>query len=197
MLGKNMYESPLFAVTTAVVIVVTLAVAAYTYAGSPLFITVIGTAVVAFAGWMRTTFRRTSSEPAAFQLYILTVVALVALYAVQWRGDFSSRLVQLFPAAYPPGIGLTNHAFVAVFPIAGSALLLAGALTYYHGTVFGRFAAWFTFAWGAAYAASVYLYPLFADGSMRAMPGMFTAPLPLALAVRGMVTLVRREGVGS
>jgi hypothetical protein len=102
--------------------------------------------------------------------------------------------VALYPGAYPPGVGLTNHVFIAVFPLAGSALLLAGALTYYHGTAFGRFAAWLTFAWGAIYSVAVYAYPLFAYGPMTVVPGMLTAPLPFVLALLGMRTLVRREG---
>ncbi len=192
---RTTYASPLFAAMAAVVILVTLDVAAYVYGGTPLFITAIGTSVVALAGWLRTTYRRPPSEPAALGFYIATLVALMALYAEEWHGDLASRLVQLYPRAYPPGVGITNHAFIAVFPLAGSALLLAGALTYYHGAAFGRFAAWLTFAWGAIYAAAVYAYPLFTDGPMTAVPGMLTGPLPLVLALLGMRSLVRREGV--
>jgi hypothetical protein len=121
----------------------------------------------------------------------------MGLYGEQWHGDFASRLVALYPGAYPPGVGLTNHVFIAVFPLAGSALLLAGALTYYHGAAFGRFAAWLTFAWGAIYSVAVYAYPLFAYGPMTVVPGMLTAPLPFVLALLGMRTLVRREGASS
>lgn len=197
MIGKNMYASPLFAAMAAVVVLVTLDVAAYVYVGTPLFVAAIGTSVVAFAGWIATTYRRPASEPAALGFYISTLVALMALYAEQWHGDFTSRLVQLYPGAYPPGVGITSHAFIAVFPLAGSALLVAGALTYYHGTAFGRFAAWFTFAWGAIDAVAVYVYPLFADGGMSALPGMITAPLPLVLALLGMRALVRHEGAST
>jgi hypothetical protein len=196
-LGPSMYASPLFAAMAAIVILVTLDVAAYTYGGAPLFATTVITSVVAFAAWMRTTYRRPASEPAAFSLYVATVAALMVLYGEQWSGDFSSRLVQLYPGAYPPGVGITNHAFVAVFPLAGSALLLAGALTYYHGTSFGRFAAWLAFTWGAIDALAVYLYPLLADGRMSAVPGMLTAPLAFVIAVWGIRTLVRREGLAS
>jgi hypothetical protein len=196
-LGPSMYASPLFAAMAAIVILVTLDVAAYTYGGAPLFATTVGTSVVAFAGWMRTTFRRPASEPAALSLYIATVAALVVFYGEQWSGDFSSRLVQLYPGSYPPGIGITNHAFVAVFPLAGSALLLAGALTYYHGTAFGRFAAWLTFAWAAIDALAIYLYPLLAGGRMSVVPGMLTAPLPLVIALLGIRALIRREGLRS
>jgi hypothetical protein len=192
-----MYASPLFAAMAAVVILLTLDVAAYVYGGTPLLIAAVGTSVVALAGWLRTTYRRPPSEPAALGFYIATLVALMALYAEQWHGDFASRLVQLYPGAYPPGVGITNHAFIAVFPLAGSALLLAGALTYYHGTAFGRFAAWLTFAWGAIFGVAVYGYPLFADGPMTMVPGMLTGPLPLVLALLGMRALVRREGASS
>jgi hypothetical protein len=197
LLGPTMYASPLFAAMAALVILVTLDVAAYTYGGAPLFATTVVTSVVAFVGWMRTTYRRPASEPAALSLYIATVAALVVLYGEQWSGDFASRLVQLYPDAYPPGVGITNHAFVAVFPLAGSALLLAGALTYYHGTAFGRFAAWLTFTWGAVDALAVYAYPLLADGRMSAVPGMLTALLPLVIALLGIRTLVQREGLRS
>ena len=193
-LAGGMYASRLFAVMAAVVFVATLSVAAYTYGGAPIFVTTVAASVVALAGWIATTYRRPASRPAAFNLYVATVVALMALYADQWHGGFSSRLVRLYPGAYPPGVGITDHAFVAVLPLAGSALLLLGALIYYHGAPFGRFAAWFTFAWGAVSAIAVYVYPLVAGGTASALPGMVTAPLPLAVSLLGMRVLLRREG---
>lgn len=193
----TMYASRLFAVMTAGVILVTLNLAAFTYGGTPLCAAVAGASIVAFAGWLATTFRRPETGPAAFRLSIATVVALLVLYAEQWHGGFAPRLMHLYPAAYPPGVGLTDHAFVAVFPLAGSALLLAGALAYYHGSAFGRFAAWFTFAWGAVDALAVYAYPLIAQGRPGPLPGMLTAPLPLVCAILGIRALVRHEGLRS
>jgi hypothetical protein len=196
-LGGSMYRSRLFAATLASVILVTLGVAAYTYGGAPLFVTATTASVAAFLGWLGTTYRRPASRPVALELYVATVVALMVLYGEQWYRGFSSRLMALYPGAYPPGVGITDHAFVAVFPLAGSALLLLGALTYYHGTAFGRFAAWFTFAWGAIDALAVYVYPLFAGGRMRFLPGAITAPLPLLISLLGTRALVRREGTSS
>jgi hypothetical protein len=185
-----MYSSPLFAATLAVAILITLDVAAYTYGGEPLAVATITASVISLTGWLSTGRRISSNVPAAFNFYIATVVALIALYAEQWYGGFASRLMQLFPANYPPGVGISDHAFVAVFPLAGSALLLLGALAYYHNTSFGRFAAWFTFAWGVAAALAVYGYPVVA-GRATAMPGMITAPLPLVASLLGMRTLIR------
>jgi hypothetical protein len=190
MLGRSMYSSQLFAVTLAVVLLVTLDAALYTYGGAPLAMTTTTASVFSLIGWRVTNRRQSASDAVAFNTYIATVVALVVLYAEQWHGGFASRLVQLYPRAYPPGVGITDHAFVAVFPLAGSALLLIGALTYYHGTAFGRFAAWFTFAWGAVAALAVYVYPLFAD-RMSTVPGMLTAPLPLLVSLLGLRTLTR------
>jgi hypothetical protein len=191
-----MYASRLFAITLAVAVVVTFGLAAYTYGGTPQFVTVAVACVVGFAFWIATTYRRPPSRPAALDLYVATLVALTVLYAEQWSRGFSSRLMQLYPAAYPTGVGLTDHAFVAVFPLAGSALLLLGGLTYYHGAPFGRFAAWFTFAWGATTALAVYLYPLFTREPAGLMPGAISAPLPLVTSLLGMRALIRREGVG-
>jgi hypothetical protein len=89
--GKNMYASPQFAAIAAVVVLVTLDVAAYVYGGTPLFVTAICTSVVAFAGWMATTYRRPPGAPAALGFYISTLVALMALYAKQWHGDRRAR----------------------------------------------------------------------------------------------------------
>src|SRR6266566_1047219 len=171
---RSMYSSQLFAAALAMVIMVTLDVGAYTYGGQPLGVTTTAASALSLIGWAVSTRRRLGDATSAFNLYIATVVSLVMLYAEQWHGGFSSRLMQLFPDDYAPGVGITDHTFVAVFPLAGSALLLIGALTYYHGTAFGRFAAWFTFAWGVLAGLSVYLYPLFA-GRMSALPGMITA----------------------
>jgi hypothetical protein len=102
--------------------------------------------------------------------------------------------MHLYPGAFPPGVGITDHAFVAVFPLAGSALLVLGALTYYHGTAFGRFAAWFTFAWGAIGSLAMYVYPLLGGDSIRAFPGVISAPAPLVLSLVGVRALVRHEG---
>jgi hypothetical protein len=189
-----MYASRLFAMTLAVVFLLTLDVGAYTYGGAPLFVTVAIASTMALVAWIGTTYRRPASRPAALDLHIATVVALLVLYSEQWYRGFSSRLMQLYPAAYPAGVGITDHAFVAVFPLAGSALLLLGALAYYHGAAFGRFAAWFTFAWGAIAALAVYVYPLFGRDGTCVMPGAFTAPLPFVISVLGMRALTRSEG---
>src|SRR4029078_7700867 len=135
-----MYPSQLFAAALAVVILVTLDVAAYTYGGAPLAVATTVASALSLSGWMVTTRRRSATDPAAFNLYVATMVSLVVLYAEQWWFGFPSQLVRLFPSAFPDGVGLSEHAFVGVFPLAGSALLLLGALTYYHGSAFGRFA---------------------------------------------------------
>ena len=186
-----MYPSELFAATLAVVILVTLDVAAYTYAGAPLALATTTASAVSLGGWILTTRRRPASEAAAFNLYVAAVVSLIVLYAEQWYRGFPSYLVRLFPSAFPRGVGLSDHAFVGVFPLAGSALLLLGALTYHHGSAFGRFAAWFTFTWGVVAALAVYVYPLFGASGLRLLPGAFTAPLPLAVSVFGIRALVR------
>jgi len=190
-----MYTSRLFALMAAVVFVVTLAVAAFIYGGTPLVLSVVIAGATALVGWMATAYRRPASRPAALDLYVAAVVALVVMYAEQWSGGFESRLRQLFPAAYANGVGVSDHAFVAVFPLGGTALLLLGALLYYHAAPFGRFAAWFTFAWAATSALGVYVDPLVAGRHAGILPGLVTAPLPLLIGVFGMRALVRREGV--
>jgi hypothetical protein len=189
-----MWPSRLFAALAAVVILATADVAAYIYGGMPLFATALAASVLAMCGWLLTTFQRPPSAPAALDLYLAMVVALMVLYSEQWYRGLSGSLVPPYGVAHSEGTGISSHAFVAVFPLVGSALLIAGALTYYYGTVFGRFAAWLAFAWGACDALAVYLYPLFARGSVGAMPGAFTAILPLGVSLWGIRTLVQREG---
>lgn len=189
-----MYPSQLFAAALAVVILITLDVAAYTYGGAPLAVATTMASALSLSGWMVTTRRRSATDPAAFNLYVATVVSLLVLYAEQWSFGFPSQLVRLFPSAFPHGVGLSEHAFVGVFPLAGSALLLLGALTYYHGSAFGRFAAWFTFAWGLVAAVVVYVYPLFGASGLSPLPGRFTAPLPLTVSLFGIRAMLRAEG---
>jgi hypothetical protein len=194
LLGASVYSSRLFAIILSAVIVVTLDVAAYVYAGAPVCFTVIVASVGAWFAWTATSSRRPACPPAAFDLYIATIVALLVMYAEQWAHDFPFWLTRVFPGDFPAGVGISNHWFVAVFPLAGSALLLLGALAYYHGTPFGRFAAWFTFAWAATTALAVYVYPLVGRASIDLLPGALTAPLPLVISLLGMHRLVRRDG---
>lgn len=195
---STMYSSQLFAATLAVAMLVTLDVAAYTYGGMPLGIAMTTASALSLIGWASTTRRRPSeNHRGAFNFYIGTVVSLIVLYAEQWSRDFSSQLVRLFPGAFPDGVGLSERAFVGVFPIAGSALLVLGALTYYHGSAFGRFAAWFTFAWGAVAALAVYAFPLFAVGGAHTLPGMLTAPLPLVISLLGIRAMLGGERLRS
>ncbi|HEX5077100.1 MAG TPA: hypothetical protein VFW03_28075 [Gemmatimonadaceae bacterium] len=188
-----MYLSQLFAVSLATAILVPLDVGAYTFGGAPLAAATTTASVLALSGWVATRHRRSGSGPVAFNLYVATVVSLLVLYAEQWSRGFPSKLVRLFPGSFPHGVGLSDHAFVGAFPLAGSALLVLGALAYLQGSPIGWFAAWFTFAWGAVAALAVYVYPLFGTGGVFPLPGTFTAPLPLVASLFGIRAMLRAD----
>lgn len=181
----------LTALVLAIAIATTVTVAAYVYAGAPFATMALATWILAFGGWVATTFRHPGSQRIQFSLYVGTAVALTVLYSEEWYRRFPSTVMQLFPHAYPSGVGITDHAFVAVFPLAGSALIMMGALTYYRRAVFGEFAAWAVFAWGCVAALSVYLVGPAAGHAGEYVGGMLTAPIPLTVALAGIYRIVR------
>lgn len=179
------------AIALALVLAVTATVAAYVYAGAPVAIASVCTWGGALVGWLMTTFHRPLRRPAAFNLYVCMLVALMALYAEEWYWRMPSRLLRTFPRAFPAGVGISDHAFVAVFPLAGSGLLLLGALAYYSETQFGQFAAWLTFSWGCVAALAV--YPLVLAGPSGYVGGTVTAPVTLLIALVGVRRLIRAD----
>lgn len=190
----GLYGSRLTAVAFAVVLLAMVDCAAYTYGGSPWGIAALVASVIAIAAWMLTTLGRPASPPAAFPLYIGTVTSMMLFEAEEWYRGMPSQLMRLYPNAFPAGVGITEHAFIAVFPLTLSAFLVLGALTYYHATAFGRFCAWLTFAWGLTASVSVYAYVLGAGSPFHYMGGMISAPVVVFLSVAGMIRLVRCEG---
>ncbi len=187
---ERLDASRLVAAMLAGVTLTTLGAAAYVYGGTALLVAAIAAGVLGSMGWIATMGRRPAGVPAAFEPYIATVVALLLLYAAQWHRGVPLR------GAYPAGIGITGHAFVAAFPLAGSALLVLGALAYYHGAECGRFAAWLTFAWGTVAALAVYIHPVLPHPAIADLASRLAAPLPLATSLFGVRALVR-EGAAA
>lgn len=183
--------SRLTALVLALAIAITVTLAAYVYAGAPFAAMALATWMLALGGWVATTFRHPGSQDIQFSLYVGTAVALTVLYSEEWYRSFPSTVMRFFPHAYPSGVGITDHAFVAVFPLAGSALIMIGALAYYRQAVFGEFAAWTVFAWGCVAALSVYLVGPAAGHAGEYVGGMLTAPIPLTVALAGIYRIVR------
>ena len=183
--GARLSDSPLFGASLSFVVLVTIDVAAYTYGGTPLFALLALASAGAWATALVATRRPSSHSPGAFDLYIAALATLVVMYGEQWAGDWSARLASCFPLSYPEGVGISNHAFVAVFPLAASALLLLGALALYRGNPIGHFAASFTFLWGILAPLSTYVLPVFGNMSCHLLPGAVTAPLPLIVSSFG------------
>jgi len=194
--AARLYGSPLFATIFTFVVLITLDTAGYTLGGTPLFVVLALTSAFSWGMAVRAIARRPRSQPAAFNLYITALVGLMVMYAEQWAGDWSSRVMFNFPRSFPTGVGISNHDFITVFPLAGAALLLFGALAYYHGNPLGRFAAWFIFTWGVLASLSTYVLPLFSGEPFHPLPGAFTAPFPLIVSVMGLRRLLQ-EGVRS
>ena len=164
------------------------ATAGEVYGGPPIALAALTAGAVATVGWMATG-RRGSGAPSraeAFNVYVAVLVALMAFYAEEWAGDFPAALAHLFPRAYPEGPLLSLHAYVAVFPLGTMALFVLGALAYYHRLALGRLAAWVAFSWGAVVALGAYGLALAGEPGFGYMPGMATAPVLLALSLRGM-----------
>jgi hypothetical protein len=188
--SDSMDTSPLFAAVLVISVLGPLTAAAYIYGGAPVLAAVGASSVAALLGWWRSSHRPQPTRPRAFSAYIASMVVLMALYAEQWSGHFTRTLASMFPRVFPAGVGISDHAFVAVFPLAGSAAMSLGALAYARGTPIGRFAAWFTFSWSAVWAIEVYALPLLAAEPAGVLPGAWTAPLPLAVALYGIYRLL-------
>jgi len=158
-------------VLLAATIAVTVSLAAFIHEGTSLAVMAVVTFVIAFGGWQWTTSRHRTSTPVTFDLYIATLVALIALYAEQWHG------------------GIGGHAFIGTFPLATSAVFILGALCWWWRLSIGDFAAWTVFAWGCVDALSVYL----AGPLAGYRPGMIAAPVVFVIALAGVVRLVRHD----
>jgi len=182
----------LVAAVLAVTIAITVTLAAYVYAGRVYALASAVTWCLALGGWLATT-RRRADRPVAFDLYVGTLVALMLLYGEAWYGRLPSTLAQLFPGAFPPGVGIGEHAFVAIFPLAASAVMTLGALAHYRRMRLGELAAWTVFAWGCVAAIGVYVAAPAAGQAERYVGGMLTAPIPLVVALAGMRRLVRQH----
>lgn len=164
-------------VLLAVIIATTVTLAAYVSAGTAYAVMALVTWCIALVGWLATTARRPDRTPVAFDLYVATLVALMALYASVWR----------------TGAGIGAQSFIATFPLATSAVLTLGALCYWWRLAIGDFAAWTTFAWGVVAAASVFLGGPFGDRTTTHVAAMLAAAVVLVVAIAGMVRLVRGD----
>jgi hypothetical protein len=181
----------LIALVLALALAITVTLAAFVYAGAP-YATMSFTAwCLALGGWLSFSRHRVRNVPVAFSLYVGTLVALMVLYSEQWYMRYPSTLMRYFPVAFPTGVGIGEHAFVAVFPLAVTAFMTLGALAYYRGTVFGDLAAWLVFAWGGVAALAIYLVGPLAGQPTGYVGGMLTAPAVLIVAAVGVVRLVR------
>jgi hypothetical protein len=186
----------LVAIVLAFALAITVTLAAFVYAGAPWAIMALVTWCLAIGGWLSFDRHPTHDVPVAFNLLVGTLAALMALYAEQWYMRFPSTLMRYFPGAYPSGVGLREHAFVAVFPLSASAFMTLGALAYYRRAVFGQLAAWVVFAWGIVAAIAVYVVGPVAGQPLEYVGGMLTAPVVLIIAALGALRLVAssREG---
>jgi hypothetical protein len=181
----------LVASVLALTVTITVTLAAYVYAGAPYVTMALLTSTMALAGWLSTKRAQVADLPVAFNLLISTLVALTVLYGEEWYRHFPSTLMRYFPASYPDGVGLGEHGFVAVFPLAVAPLMTLGAFAYYRRSVLGDIAAWAVFSWACVAAVAVYVVGPLAGQSMHYVGGMIAAPVVFALGVLGIVRLAR------
>ncbi|MEP6992807.1 MAG: hypothetical protein ABJA80_17860 [bacterium] len=175
----------------ALALTVTFTLAAFVYAGAPYAVMALVTSCVAIGGWLRFGRYQVLDAPVAFNFYIGTLVALMMLYSEEWYLHYPSTLMRYFPRGYSAGVGLSEHAFIAVFPLTVSAFMTLGALAHYRGTVLGQFSAWLVFAWGGVAAIAVYLIGPLAGQPRGYVGGMLAAPVVLIVSALGIRRLVR------
>jgi hypothetical protein len=189
----HQFGARLIAVVSALAFAISVTLAAYVHAGSPYAAMALVTWLVAVAGWLLSSRYDIGAVPIAFNLYVGTLVALMALYAEEWYWQYPSTIVRYFPAAYPAGVGIGEHAFVAVFPLTATALMILGALAYYRRVALGELAAWSVFSWGCVASVAVYAVGPIAGQSQRYVGGMVAAPIVFGVALAGMLRLSRYQ----
>lgn len=140
---------------------------------------------------------RAGGRAPGFEVYIGTLVALMAQYTEQWMAHLPATLMRLFPAAYPPGVSYGEHAMIAAFPLAGTALFLFGALAFYYQHPVGEGAAWLLFTWALVSAASPFAYLAAGGGGAHYAGGMITAPIVAVCGIRGIQRLRAGSLAGS
>jgi hypothetical protein len=183
--------SRLVAIVFAFAFAITVTLAAYVYAGAPYAVMAFATCCASIIGWLSIGRRQADVVPVAFNLYVGTLVALMALYAEEWYRKYPSTVMRYFPESYPAGVGVGEHAFVAIFPLTATAFMTLGALAYYRRAAVGELAAWAVFSWGCVAAVTVYALGPLAGQPNRYVGGMFTAPILLCLALLGILRLAR------
>lgn len=196
------YTSRLVAVLFVLAVLAPACVALYIVAGAPVALPPTVATLIGVGAWLATLHSRSDGlggssrdaceerKPAAFQLYIGTVVVLIIQHTEEWLRHMPHTVMLLFPGAYPPGIIFDDRLLISAFPLAGSALFLFGALAYYYRLAIGDGASWILFTWAILSGAAHFIYPLVGAGGMSYIGGMVTAPFAIACGVCGVRLLL-------
>ena len=182
----SVYTSRAVALLFAVATLITAGVAAYIYAGALICGLVALAGALSVAAWLRTSYRRPGAAAPVVGIYVATIVALIVQHTEEWLRGFPAELTRLFPRAFPPEVAFDERLFISVFPLAVVATLLLAAVALHHGLAIGEYAAWLLFTWAVVQGVAHYVYPLAAGIGPAYVPGMLTAPLPIAVGALGM-----------
>lgn len=201
--SEALYPSRLVAVLLVLAVLVPACVFLYIAAGAPVAVPPAIATVIGVGAWLTTLHSRSDGlggssrdareeegKPAAFQLYIGTIVVLITQHTEEWLRHMPHTVMLRFPGAYPPGVVFDDRLLISAFPLAGSALFLFGALAYYHRLAIGNGASWILFTWAIVSGAAHFVYPLVGIGSIGYVGGMITAPLAIACGVCGVRRLL-------
>ena len=176
-----------------VAVIAPACVAIYVGMGSPVAMPPTIAFLIAALVWLR----RLRHEPVrhrqaghrAFSTFIATLVALIIQYTEQWLAHLPAEVMRLFPGAFPAGVAYTEHAMIAVFPLASSSMFLFGALALYHRHAAGEGAAWLLFLWSIVSGFTPFAYAMLGHSGMHYVGGMLASPLVVACGAAGLYRL--------
>ncbi len=139
----------------------------------------------AFAKWLQTGYRQPVTRT-VLPVYILSIIALLAHGAEQRWSGYAGALQKLFPSLISSTNILSDFSFTAAFSLFGTSIFLFAAATIFYRTKIGGYAAWFLFLWCLVFPLSHFVAPLLSSNGWTYVPGMWTAPFVMALAVLGI-----------
>lgn len=186
-------EVPPWAHLVAVAAVVgTVVLAAFVYLGPIIGLLVGTTAVAAFVAWSTTTFRH-PAQRRVIPWYTTTIVVMLMHEAERFGGDYAAVVTDMIPTGFGDPVIFTEYALILTFIILPTAVYLLGIAGIFYHHPLGNYSAWWLFIWSIILPLSHFALPLFASDGYCYIPGMWTAPVPVAAGIVGIRLLLRHQ----
>jgi hypothetical protein len=185
---------PWVALLTAIVCIVTAAIAIYVEMGAMLAIPLAGAALVALAAWLKTSFRNSGETDRTVVLYIAGIVALLVEHAEQWQGRTPELVMKVASGWAAPGFVFNERILIALFAIASPALFLLGGFYLVRRLPIGGYLAWLLFIWSILAGALQGALAVGRDHALGIATGLAACVPPLIIGTLGIRRLILSSG---